>query len=167
MYQSARFGVELAVLQTPRESMLDQFWAAVVEQDPVALALLVLLVAVLVVVLVLAVTIYTYLLPLLKRAILFLVVLLSLGLFLIRFKDELRAEPSDYTLILVGVVGTIFAVIAFVISLLALKQHWEATRALRAGERRRVIEAGEEPEQRTAADAAERGTAGVFVASSG
>jgi hypothetical protein len=153
MNQSARFGVDPAILQAPPESVIDQFWSAVTAHDPIALALLVLTLALLVVVLVLVVKICAWILSLLKRFILFLVVLLSLGLFLIKFKEELLAGPVDYTLILVGVIGAIFAVIAFVISLLSLKRHWEETRALRAEACRAVKREGEELEQGTTPDA--------------
>jgi hypothetical protein len=147
------------MVQNPKEFLFNQFWPAVMALDPVAITQLGILVIILAVLLFLAVKLFAWILSLLKRFVLFLVVVLSLGAFLIRFEEDLLAEPPDYLLISVGVIGALFAVIALVISILSLKEHWAETRTLRAKEIKEVVkkaveeEVHEELEKRATADA--------------
>jgi hypothetical protein len=121
------------ILQNPKEFFFNQFWPALMDFDPVAIALLGILVTLLAVLLFVVVKLFAWILSLLKRFILFLFVVISLGGFLLRFEEDLLAEPPNYSLIAVGVFGAIFAVIALVISILSLKKYWAETRALKAG----------------------------------
>lgn len=152
------FGFGL-LIQNPKEFFFNQFWPAVMALDPIAIALLGILVIILAVLLFLVVKLFTWLLSLLKRFVLFLLVVLSLGVFLHRFQEDLLAEPPDYLLIAVGVVGALFAVIALVIAILSLKENWAETRTLRAEEMREGVtkaveeEAHEELETKATADA--------------
>lgn len=151
------FGFGL-LIQNPKEFFFNQFWPAVMALDPIAIALLGILVIILAVLLFLVVKLFTWLLSLLKRFVLFLLVVLSLGVFLHRFQEDLLAEPPDYLLIAVGVVGALFAVIALVIAILSLKENWAETRTLRAKEMKEGVtkaveeEAHEELETKATAD---------------
>jgi hypothetical protein len=120
------------ILQNHKEFVFNQFWPALMALDPVAIALLGIVLIVLVAVLFVVVKLFAWILSLLKRFILFLFVVISLGGFLLRFEEDLLAEPPNYSLIAVGVFGAIFAVIALVISILSLKKYWVETRALKA-----------------------------------
>ncbi|MDI6811543.1 MAG: hypothetical protein QMD80_07750, partial [archaeon] len=107
--------------------------------DPVSIALLGTALIIPVVLLFLVVKICAWILSLVKRFILFLIVVISLGGFLLQFQEDLLAEPPNYPLIAVGVFGAIFAVIALGISILSLKKHWAETRALKAKDVKEVI----------------------------
>lgn len=139
----------ILILQNPKEFVFNQFWPALMDLDPVAIALLGILVILLAVLLFVVVKLFDWILSLLKRFILFLFVVISLGGFLLRFEEDLLAEPPNYSLIAVGVFGAIFAVIALVISILSLKKYWAETRALKAGAvKEGVKEAVEAEEQK-------------------
>jgi ABC-type multidrug transport system fused ATPase/permease subunit len=134
--------------QNPKEFFFNQFWPALMDLDPVAIALLGILVILLFVVLFVVVKLFAWILSLLKRFILFFFVVISLGGFLLRFKEDLLAEPPNYSLIAVGVFGAIFAVIALVISILSLKKYWAETRALKAGVVKEGVKEAVEEEQK-------------------
>ncbi|MDP6670756.1 MAG: hypothetical protein QGI60_02985 [archaeon] len=123
-----------AFIADPVNYMLGEFFPALVEFDPVALTVAGIAVTVFFVLLILVVKFFAWLLSLIKRFILFIIVLGSLVAFFLRFQTELLAQPPDYTILAVGAIGVVFAIIAFAISLFSLKHHWGEAKSKRLGE---------------------------------
>lgn len=134
------------IAQNLKGFFFNRFWPAVMELDPVAITLLGIALIILFVLLFLVVKICALIFSLVKRFILFLIVVISLGGFLLRFEEDLVAEPSNYLLISVGIFGAIFALIALVISILSLKKHWAEKGALKAKGIKEVIKKAVEEE---------------------
>lgn len=123
----------------PANFALGEFLPALMEFDPAALAISGIALIVFFVLLILAVKFFAWLLSLIKRFILFIIVAGSLAAFFMRFQTEILAQPPDYTILAVGTIGVVFAVIAFAISLFSLKDHWSEAKSKQLGEMKQEI----------------------------
>jgi len=77
------------------------------------------------VLIVLLVELAAWLIGLVKRFFLFVIVAISTSLFFFSFQDKIFAPNPDITLVIAGVVGIIFAVVALAISMLSIKREWQ------------------------------------------
>ncbi len=133
-----------AFIADPVNYALGEFFPALIEFDPMALTIAGIALIVFFALLILVVKFFAWLLSLIKRFILFIIVVGSLAAFFMRFQAEILVQPPDYTILAVGAVGVVFALIAFVISLFSLKQHWGEAKSKQLGEikddMRKVVE---------------------------
>ena len=123
-----------AFIADPVNYVIGEFFPALIEFDPVALTVSGIVVIVFFVLLILVVKFFAWLLSLIKRFILFIIVAGSLMAFFLRFQVEILAQPPNYTILAVGAVGVVFAIIAFAISLFSLSHHWREAKSKRLGE---------------------------------
>ena len=132
--------LDFNVMQNPIAFFSNEFYPALLNLDLTAIALLGIGLIVLFVLIILVVKLFAWVLSLAKRFILFLIIALSLTAFLLRFSDDLLAQPPNYLLIGVGVVGVVIAFIALIISVLSIRREWKGAKGLREKEIKKEIE---------------------------
>ena len=93
--------------------------------DVTTIALLGIGIIVCFVLLVLLVEVATWLIGLIKRFLLFLIVAVSTALFFFSFQHKIFVPQPDIVLVVSGVIGIAFAIIALAISLLSIKREWQ------------------------------------------
>jgi len=117
-----------SALSNPLEFLFSQLWPSVQALDPVAIAALGAGIIVLFVLLIIAFKFFAWVLSIVKRFILFFIILLSLTVFVSRFQDKIFSPQPDLTVMAVGAAGVVFALIALMISLLSLGKKVRETR---------------------------------------
>ena len=96
--------------------------------DITTIALLGIGVIVCFVIVILLVELASWILGIVKRFFLFLIVAGSTTLFFFSFKDKIFVENPDLILVISGIAGIVFALIALSISLLSIKRQWRKSR---------------------------------------
>ncbi len=75
-----------------------------------------------------------WLINLVKRFFLFVIVAISILLFFVSFQHKIFVPEPDITLVIAGIVGIAFAVIALLISFISLKREWQKPREQKVAE---------------------------------
>ncbi len=118
-----------AIVLDPAAFVQSEFLPSLYSLDPTALAIGGVMVIAILVLLVIVIKLFSWVLSLIKRFVLFLIVVASLLAFFARFQNELLAQPPDYFILAVGAIGVFFALVAFIISLVSVKREWGRTRS--------------------------------------
>jgi hypothetical protein len=103
----------------------DELFSKAMEGDVTTIALLGIGIIVAFVLLILFIELAAWLIGLIKKFFLFVIVAASTLLFFFSFHDKIFVENPDITLVIAGILGIVFAVIALAISLISLKREWQ------------------------------------------
>ena len=102
--------------------------------DVTTIALLGIGIIVLFVLIILLMEVAAWLINLVKRFLLFVVVAVSILLFFFSFQDKIFVPEPDLSLVVAGIIGIAFAVIALSISLFSLRKEWKKPKEQKVAE---------------------------------
>ncbi len=102
--------------------------------DVTTIALLGIGIIVLFVLIILLMEVAAWLINLVKRFLLFVVIAISTLLFFVSFWDKIFVPEPDLSLVVAGIIGIVFAIIAFSISLFSLKTEWKKPKEQKVAE---------------------------------
>ena len=114
----------------PLTFVSNEFLPSLFSLDPAAIAITFAVLILGFALLILLVYFFAWLLSLIKRFILFFIVLVSLVMFFFRFQAEILSQPPNYFILGVGAIGVVFALNTFLISALSLRKHWSKAKHL-------------------------------------
>jgi hypothetical protein len=102
--------------------------------DVSTIALLGIAAIVLFVMIVLLIELAAWLINLVKRFLLFVIVAVSVGLFFFSFQGKIFSAEPDLSLVLAGIIGIAFALVALAISFTALRREWRKPKEQKVAE---------------------------------
>jgi len=114
-----------AMIYPAIEYVTNDVWPKTLQGDVGTIAMIGVAIIVLFVLVVLLVELTAWVLSLIKRFILFALIMVSTIFFFFSFGDKIFVENPDMTLVAIGIMGVLFGVIALIISIMSVKREMQ------------------------------------------